>query len=83
MGQSPTSSNNSSLKKSRPSAATNTPLAKAYPRYIFKVPFTISSNVSQAGMVWRLRKTPLLVSFLVGWLARLTHRPDDGGSKDL
>jgi hypothetical protein len=89
-----------SLEKSWPSAATKISLTKAHPRrYSFKATLTISKNAFRTQErsnlarddVWRFRKTPPLVSFLVGWLStkmapssgRWVNSPDDGGSKDL
>jgi hypothetical protein len=52
-----------------------------------KSPFTISSNAFRTQEwlnlarddVWRLRKTPPLVNFLVGWLPELKYQHGDGG----
>jgi hypothetical protein len=54
----------------------NAELQQENSMYFFKAPFTISSNAFRAQKwsnlarddVWRLRKTPPSVSFLVGWL---------------
>jgi hypothetical protein len=58
---------------------------KHNPRYSFKAPFTISSNAFRTQEwsniarddVWRLRKIPPLVSFLVGWLVQPLQYPED------
>jgi hypothetical protein len=74
MGQYPTSSKPLVWKSQGPPPRQKSHLDKHTPRYSFQAPFTISSNAFRTQEwsnlarddVWRLRKTPPLVSFLVG-----------------
>jgi hypothetical protein len=95
MGQFPTSSNNSQSENVKAFRRDKCPFSVSkHPVIDFKAPFTISSNEFRTQewsnlareVVWLLRRTSPFVSFflLVGWLvARLAHRPYDGGSKVL
>jgi hypothetical protein len=67
------------------------PLAWAYPQLQYYGSFSKSHYAFRTqewfnlarGDVLRLCRTLPLVSFLLGWFARLTHRPDDRGSTHL
>jgi hypothetical protein len=84
MGQSPTSSNNPLFEKVKAFRRDKSPVSVSTPpRYSFKAPFTIYSNALRTQEwsdltrddVSRLRKTPPLVSILVGLVLSTLRTP--------